>query len=552
MNSPKRDSKSTSTVLISGDDSLHSLTDALPVLIAYVDADQRYRLNNKAYEDWFGHSRDKLKGQRIRDVIGDDAHDAIRHYLDKALSGEEVTYEAPIPYRDGGERYIRATYIPDVQADGEVKGLFVLVQDLTDVNQAEQVLKKAHAELEDRVRERTKELREANAALRQEVWERNRVARELAESEMHLQSVLDAAIDGVFTFDENGVIHSFSASAERKFGYTAAEVVGNSIKLLLPASGYEHDDRVVERCPEPGPNRTNGQIQEVIAKRKGGGTFPAELSIAAIKAAGYKSFVGFVRDITSRKKAEQAAQQHRAELARVLRVNTIGEMASALAHELNQPLSAIMSYTQASITLMRSSGQVTDELIGHLENAAAQARRAGEIVTHIRRFIRKEEPERCLVDMNEVVREAAAFIQPEASHLDINIHLALGENLPIVFVERIAIEQVIMNLFHNSVEAIRKCESRRRDVTIATGAHEAGMIRISVRDTGPGLSEELGEQIFEPFTTTKWNGLGLGLSICRSIIREHGGELWATTHQDGGAVFEFSLPAAPEGKGDER
>ena len=551
MSSSNPVSTSLDAVLMGDEDRLQSLMDALPVLISYVDADQRYRLNNKAYEEWFGHARDELKGRRIRDVLGDDAYEVVRDHLNRALAGEKITFEAPAPYKDGGKRYIRATYAPDFGAEGEIRGVFALVEDLTDLNRAEQALQKARAELDDRVRERTRELREANIALKKEVWERIRVARELAESEAHLQSVLDAAIDAMFTFDEHGIIRSFSASAERLFGYEAAEAVGNSIKVLLPSQGDEPDDRFVERLLEAGLKRNNVRSREIIAKQKNGGTFPAELSVGEIKTGGCNHFVGFVRDITGRKLAEHAAHQHRAELARVLRVNTIGEMASALAHELNQPLSAIMSYAQASIALMRSSGHGSEELIGHLENAAAQARRAGEIVRHIRRFIRKEEPTRCWVDMNEIVREAVTFIQPEASHQNIRIRVALGRKLPMVSVERIAIEQVIMNLFHNSVEAIRKSESLRRDVTIATGLHEIGMVRVTVRDTGPGLSEELGEQIFEPFTTTKWNGLGLGLSICRSIVREHGGELWATTHRDGGAVFEFSLPAAPEGYGDE-
>jgi C4-dicarboxylate-specific signal transduction histidine kinase len=253
--------------------------------------------------------------------------------------------------------------------------------------------------------------------------------------------------------------------------------------------------------------------------------------------------LGIGVDITARKAAERAACEQQIELARVLRVNTMGEMAAALAHELSQPLAAILSYTQGCQRLMAGCEEIPPDVRTYLDKAAGQAQRAGEIIHHIRRFIQKDEPLREGYDVNELVREAATFARAEAAVHGVQVTLNLASKPLPVRAERIAIEQVILNLFHNGVEALIGSAAGCREITIGTGVRKDAAV-VAIKDTGPGVAEELRERLFHPFVTTKRNGLGLGLSICRSIVQDHGGEMWLAEADEAGASFCFTLPLA--------
>ncbi len=247
------------------------------------------------------------------------------------------------------------------------------------------------------------------------------------------------------------------------------------------------------------------------------------------------------RDITERKKAEAKAREHQSELAHVWRVNTMGEMASGLAHELNQPLCAILNYANASLRMMKNDVAASGELIDPIEQIATQAERAGEIIKRIRGLVAKRKPHTSAVDINSLAREVVEMEKSEANLKSITMQSELAEDVPQVFVDNVEIEEVILNLVRNAFDAMSDVSVERREVTIVTCMTKNDAVEICVRDTGKGLAD-LGEEIFDSFFTTKVDGLGIGLSISRTIVESHGGKLWAETNPDCGASFRFTLP----------
>lgn len=253
------------------------------------------------------------------------------------------------------------------------------------------------------------------------------------------------------------------------------------------------------------------------------------------------ALLGITRDITEHKWALDQARQHQLELARVARLSTMGEMATGLAHELNQPLAAIANFTRGCIHRLRSGKVAPTELIEPLEEVCEQAERAGEIMRHVRDFVRKSEPRIIAADINQIVRSVAKFVELETRQQDARVTLELAEDLPQVQADAIMIEQVICNLVRNAVEAMVESNSPQREITICTKHWDAGDILVEVGDTGPGISRSIADKIFDQFFTTKREGVGMGLSISRSIIESHGGKLRALPQPDSGTVFTFSL-----------
>jgi len=245
-------------------------------------------------------------------------------------------------------------------------------------------------------------------------------------------------------------------------------------------------------------------------------------------------------DITARKEAEELSRQQMEKLQFTSRLVTMGEMASSLAHELNQPLSAIASYNTGCLNTLRAGNSEPAQLLEAVEKVGAQAQRAGRIIKGIHEFVRKSEPQRAPCDLNAVVEEAVGFIQPEARKRGVLVELRLDPELPPVLADRVMLEQVVMNLAKNAVEAMDGRE--RRELSVATSRGD-GQAKVSVSDTGPGVTPALQEKLFAPFFTTKAEGMGMGLNICRSIVEYHQGRLWIEPNPGGGSVFSFTLPA---------
>jgi two-component system, LuxR family, sensor kinase FixL len=365
----------------------------------------------------------------------------------------------------------------------------------------------------------------------------------LPEREALLQAILETSPDGLITIDTTGAIRSFNPAAERMFGYAAAEVIGRNVSCLMPSPYREEHDAYLERFLHTGEKRIIGIGREVLGQRKDGAIFPVELAVGDVQAAGRQFFAGFVKDVSARQESQQRLQELQAELVHVARLSAMGEMASALAHELNQPLTAIINYAQTARGLVeRRPGEDASGLVSLLEKSVQQASRAGQIIRRLRQFIAKGETERTLEDVNAVVEEASALALIGTGGKGIAARRVLEKGLPPVLVDKIQIHQVITNLIRNGVDAMDRIE--RREIVISTRRAGEDAIEIDVADTGPGLAPAVADRLFQPFVTTKPGGLGIGLSICRSIVDAHGGRLWASANPGGGMIFHLRLPTA--------
>lgn len=368
--------------------------------------------------------------------------------------------------------------------------------------------------------------------------------RALRLSEAHLRSVLETVPDAIIVIDDHGIIESFSPAAERLFGYKEAAVVGRNVNMLMPSPYREQHDGYLARYLTTGERRIIGIGRVVVGQRADGSTFPMELAVGEITLDDRRRlFTGFVRDITERQTTRERLHELQSELLRASRLSSMGQMASALAHELNQPLTAVINYVQACRRLLASgNGAALERLQETMDKAVSQANRAGQIIHRMRQFIQKGDTDRQVESINKLIEEASALALVGAKESGILVRLELSSELPPVLVDRIQIQQVLVNLIRNSVEALSTAP--RRELTIKTYKSNGEMVEVAVADSGPGLDEAVAKQLFQPFITTKARGMGLGLSISRSIIDAHGGRLWAVPVPQSGVSFQFTLPAA--------
>ena len=355
---------------------LQTIANALPVLIAYVDSNLHFTFNNKAYEEWLGIPLEDIEGQHVKDIVGESAYREMQPYLRAALGGNKTSHEGVVTYNDNQARHINATYIPDIDDSGTVKGLFSL---------------------------------------------------------------------------------------------------------------------------------TN--------------------------------------DISERINTEEEKKRHLLELAHVSRLSDLGEMASEIAHEINQPLTAIANYGNACLHMLQTLHWDHNELVNALDAIVYQAQRAGSVIRGLSSFVRKDEGHRSTADINALVATVIDLVQFEARSNDVRIRLNMVHNLPRVLVNKVLIEQVIMNLTRNAIEAMAMVQDQPRELTVHTLAEPNGHIKVVVEDTGLGLVPHTEETVFQPFFSTKPKGMGMGLSICRSIIEAHNGRLWAESREPKGSRFQFCLPA---------
>ena len=409
--------------------------------------------------------------------------------------------------------------------------------------QIEAHLARFNAELERRVHERTEELEGTTQRLECEVREHQRAIESMRESERRLQEVLDHATAAIYLRDADGRYLLVNRYWEEMAQRPAADVVGRNIDEIMPpdavAALQAHNRLVLE-------SRQPMQFEETTPTPDGDRTW-VSVKFPQFDANGRAVGVwGISTDITERKRAEEQARQHQAELAHVLRVGTIGEMAAGLAHEINQPLGAVANYAQGAVLRMRNGSVQPAELLPVLEAMAHEALRAGEIVRRMRDLVRKEPTERKPADLNALVRDSAKVVEGDARQLGIEVHLDLASELPAVVCDGVQIEQVILNLLRNALEAVEGHSDGDGCVAVTTAASGRDAVQVSVRDNGVGLPEP-SVDVFAPFFSTKAHGLGMGLSISRSIIEAHHGRVRATRNDGGGSTFSFSLPLRDTG-----
>ncbi|WP_287003576.1 PAS domain S-box protein [Sphingobium sp.] len=359
----------------------------------------------------------------------------------------------------------------------------------------------------------------------------------------HLRSILATVPDAMVVIDEQGSIISFSAAAEKLFGYAEAEVVGSNVSRLMPSPDKERHDGYLDRYLTSGERRIIGIGRMVLASRRDGSTFPMELSVGEAISDKQRVFTGFIRDLSERHETQERLEELQSKLIHVARVSAMGTMASTLAHELNQPITAVANYVEAVRDLLAEGNPDDLPMITEaLNDAAGEAIRAGQIVRRLRDFVARGEVEKTVENLPDLIGEAAALGLIGAKEKGVQSHFDFDTGAELVLVDKVQIQQVLINLVRNAVEAM--ASSPERQIWICTRQEDNGMVRVTVADTGPGVAQQVAEQLFTAFVTTKSEGMGLGLSICRTIVEANGGRIFLEPLKGGGSQFHFTLVGA--------
>lgn len=472
--------------------------------IIVIDCRGAIRSVNKATERVFGYNAEEIEGRNVNVLMPEPyagAHDGyLANYLrtghKKIIGiGREVAGR-----RKDGSIFPMDLIVGEAQADGET--IFVgIIRDIT--------------------RRKTAEIA-------------------LGESELRLRSILKTVPDAIVVIDDRGSIQSFSPAAERLFGYAADEIAGKNVNLLMPSPYREAHESYLDRYLETGERRIIGIGRVVVGLRKNGENFPIELQVGEFRIDGTRFFTGFVRDLTEQQQTQRRIQDLQSELYHASRVSVMGQMASTMAHELNQPLTAAINYLEAARHLLRDSSDATERLDDLIGRAVAQAERAGHVIRRLRQFVSKGETERRPENLNKLVQEALALALVGVRQSGVRVTLELDRTLPLILADGVQIQQVVLNLVRNAIEAMEDCD--HRNLVIGTRALR-DMAEVTISDTGPGIAPELAKRLFRPFVTTKKTGMGLGLSICHEIVEAHNGRLTTASRPAGHTVFRVALPS---------
>jgi two-component system sensor kinase FixL len=374
------------------------------------------------------------------------------------------------------------------------------------------------------------------------------MARSLHGREAHLQSILDTAPDATVVIDTTGTIVTFNAAAVRQFGYQPDEAVGRNVSMLMPSPYHEQHDSYLAHYLSTGEKRIIGLDRVVVGRRKDTSTFPMKLSVGEMQSEGKTYFTGFIRDLTEHEESQARLNEAQGELARLARLNELDEMASTLAHELNQPLSAITNYVQGCIKILdRIDVEEAAKMRGALSETARQALHAGDVIRHLRTFAATGDTQRHPADLKQLIEDAGTLALVGARERGIRTVFELGQGNARVMADSIQIQQVLINLMRNAMDAMHDSP----DKVLTVSARRAGdaIMEIQVRDTGPGIADEIVARLFQPFVTTKPKGMGIGLSISKRIVETHGGRIEASRNDRGGTTFTFTLPIIEERAG---
>ena len=363
-----------------------------------------------------------------------------------------------------------------------------------------------------------------------------------------LRRVIDTALDGMIVIDSSGTVLLYNAACERLFGYCAEEALGNNVKLLMTPSDRESHDSYIQNYLRSGTARIIGIGRDVTGRRKDGSTVPIRLSVGELRDDDDALlFIGTLHDLTEALRARERIEELQSELMQVSRASAVGEMGVTLAHELTQPLSAVAGFVEASAALIdQSDGEIPTGVREYMDQAVPQTLRVGAVVRRLREFTSRGDTERSVEDINSVAEEICqlATLGTAADGIDLGMNLAA--ELPKVLIDHVQIQQVILNLVRNSIDALSDFDTRT--ITVATES-KGDMVEVVVSDNGPGLPSEVRERVFEPFVSTKPDGIGIGLSICRTIVEAHGGEIAVDTSTNRGTRIRFSVPVFDESSG---
>lgn len=492
----------------------HDLAETLNLLFDGADGYGIYMLDPDGKVTIWNKAAERLKGWSEREVIGKHfsifypdvaaALDKPQQDLDRARAEGGVEEEDWRVRKNGSEFLAHIVLTPLYDEKGALRGFAKVVRDVTEQRAAE---------------------------------------RHLQASAAQFRSILVAVPDAMVVINETGKILSFSAAAEKLFGRREADVVGANVSLLMPPSDRKRHDSYLRRYMQTGDARMIGVGGVVMGQRADGTTFPMDLSVGEAASEEGRVFIGFIRDLTEKVADEERIEALRAELVHAARVSAMGTMASTLAHELNQPITAVVTFVRGARNLLREGNLDDRAMIEEgLDEAFEEALRAGSIVRRLREFVARGEVEKSIESLSTLVEDASALALIGARERGVAASFRLDPGVDSVLVDRIQIQQVLINLMRNAIEAMAGCPQRALAVT--TTPEEGGLVRVTVADTGPGVAPEIAGNLFRAFHSTKSSGMGLGLSICRTIVEANGGRIWLEPCLGGGARFHFTLVRA--------
>jgi PAS domain S-box-containing protein len=494
---------------------------------------------NRFAEQLYGWSAPEVIGRNLMDIIHvQGAPRATAEMLSRWQRGERWMGECLVRHRDGRTFPVLVIASPLSNSEEVLLGVVEVSIDITE-------RKRAAEELEQRVAERTSQLTAVNEELRQEILERQRAEEALRKSERQFHALFDDAAIGMALV--NAVGHPFESNRalQRMLGYSAEELRG------MPFMQFTHPDDVAlnwQLFTELVRGQRNQYQLEKRYYRKDGRVVWGNLTMSLVRdERGAPLFgIGTVEDITERRRAEEALRQTQAELTHVTRVMTVGALTASIAHEVNQPLAAVVTNGNACLRWLARPVPDVEEARAAVERVIREANRASEVIRRIRALAQKTDPQAAWLDLNDVLREVVALVHGEARQQRVALWTDLAPALPPVLGDRVQLQQVTLNLLLNGIEALQAVTARPRELWIRSQRHEADAVLVAVRDAGIGLDPQQMARLFDPFFTTKPGGMGIGLAISRTIVEAHGGRLWATPNDGPGATFQFVLPLSSE------
>ena len=374
----------------------------------------------------------------------------------------------------------------------------------------------------------------------------------MSTQEAYFEALMSAAVDAIIVIDQDGQIEIFNKAAEEIFGHAESEILGKNVSSLMPEPDRSAHDQYIKNYHTSRNPRIIGIGREIVGLHKNGKKFPAHLSVGEVAGTDTTRFIGIIRDMSENHRLEHEVREMQSELTHATRLSELGEMAAGIAHEINQPLTAISTYANACHRMLANEQSDAEEMLNTLHLITDQAQRAGEVVRRLRAFTKKRLGQRQLLEINEIIDSTIRLVESDIRARNFRLDKRLASKLPKVFADNVQIQQVILNLIRNAMDAMENVPSGENVVTIESNSDDDNHVRVSISDQGIGLTEEIAEKIFDSFFTTRDTGTGLGLSISRSIITAHGGVIDYSPNQEGGVSFYFTLPAAVETENGDR
>ena len=361
--------------------------------------------------------------------------------------------------------------------------------------------------------------------------------------------MLDTVPLALIVVDQGGIVRAFSRQAEEMFGFNEAEVVGQNVRILTPPNVGDRHDKSMDAFARTGNSRIIGANRIEMARHRAGHQFPIEIKVSEIELDDGPGFIGYLRAISNGDLQEREPRAMLAELAQASRVSAMGALATAIAHELNQPLTNIANYTQGLCNLVERQEDFKgrDEVIRVLKLCSNQSVRAGQLIHRLRDFVKGGKPQSTPIAVTELIRDATALAMINGYKRAVHIDYDLPADLPPVLVDHLQGQQVVFNLLRNAIEATDTEQGGQHEILIAARPIDEALVEISIEDEGPGIDPAIAGSLFDSFVTTKGGGMGVGLAICKQIVEASGGEIRAgQSERLGGAAFRFTLPIAPD------